>query len=247
MVPVTLAIITRNEGDRLQEAIASAPFVSEILVLDSGSTDDTVAVARAAGARVIETDWPGHVAQKQRALEAAAGPWVLSLDADERLSPALAQAIVAALEAPAGAGFALRRHNHWQGARIRGGRFGPRWHVRLVRKDAARWAGEDPHDRLDVDGPVRRLDGALEHHPYRTLGEHLATIDRYSRRFVEVTDRRARLTDVLLRPILHFVSAYLWMMGFRDGVRGWLLAWLGAAHVALKWGRLYLKQREGRP
>lgn len=249
MLPLTLAIITKDEVDRLPEAIRSVPFAAEVLVLDSGSTDGTPDLARSMGARVVETDWPGHVLQKQRAIQAAEQPWVLSLDADERLSPELAAAIQAALSAgPEVAGFALRRHNVWEGAPIRFGRFGPRWHLRLVRKERARVVGEDPHDRVEVDGPVAKLGGALMHHPYRDLGEHLRTLDAYSARFVQRSleqGRRARPWDWALRPPLHFVDSYLLRGGFLDGARGLCLAALGATHVALKWGRLALAQARG--
>lgn len=246
MLPLTLAIVARDEADRIGAAIRSVPFAAEVIVLDSGSRDGTPELARGLGARVIETDWPGYVAQKQRAWEAASQPWVLSLDADERLSPELAQAIEAAIGGEF-AGYALLRHNRWLGRRVRGGVMGPRWHVRLARKESAAWTGEDPHDQLRVNGRVARLEGALEHDPYRQLGEHLATIDRYSRIFVEQSrksGRRAGLIDVLLRPFLHFVKAILLRGGWRDGAVGFALAWLGSAHVALKWVRLYLDEGE---
>lgn len=248
MLPLTLAIVARDEADRIGAAIRSVPFAAEVVVLDSGSGDGTPELARALGARVIETDWPGYVAQKQRAWAAASQPWVLSLDADERLSPELARAIEAAIGGGGAAvGYALRRRNRWLGRPIRGGVMGPRWHLRLARKDSAAWAGEDPHDQLRVNGPTLRLEGALEHEPYRQLGEHLATIDRYSAIFVEQSrksGRRAGLIDVLLRPFLHFVKAILLRGGWRDGAVGLALAWLGSAHVALKWLRLYLDEGE---
>jgi (heptosyl)LPS beta-1,4-glucosyltransferase len=104
-----------------------------------------------------------------------------------------------------------------------------------------------PHDRLHIEGAVGRLPGFLEHAPYRDLAEHMRTIDRYTARFVEVSlekGRRARLVDVWLRPPLHFLRAFLLQAGFRDGPVGLMLAWLGATHVALKWGRLWLAQGE---
>lgn len=249
MSPVSLIIIARDEADRIPAAIQSAPFVSEVIVLDSGSTDGTPEVARALGARVVETDWPGHVAQKGRAWALATQPWVLSLDADERLTPELAEAIVAAVEAPPAdvVGFSALRVNDYLGQRVKGGVFGPAWHLRLARREAGRWVGEDPHDRLEAQGgAVARLAGVIEHRPYRSLDEHLATVSRYSARFVEVSlaqGRRARLIDVLSRPILHLVSSLTLRGGFRDGALGWQLAWIGAAQVAMRWAGLYRAQR----
>ena len=250
MVPLSVAIIARDEADRLPGALAAvADLAAEVVVLDSGSTDQTVAVAEAAGARVLRTDWPGHVAQKNRALLACRHDWVLSIDADERPDAALRASIRAALQAePAVAGFELSRRSWWQGAPIRHGTWYPDRRLRLVRRDRARWVGLDPHDRLEVDGALGRLEGELEHHPYRDLGEHLAVIDRYTAiaaRALAEAGVRARWWDVALRPPLHIVKSLLLKAGFRDGVRGLCLAWLGAAYVALKWGRRWLEQDAG--
>ena len=247
MLSLSLVIIARNEEDRISDAIASVPFAAEVIVLDSGSTDGTVARARALGARVIETDWPGHVAQKNRALGHATHDWVLSLDADERLSPALAASIQACLVAPDCVGYRMARLNHWEGAPIRHGTWYPDARVRLFRRSKARWGGTDPHDRIALVGRVGRLSGDLLHYPYRSLSDHLQTIDRYTARHVEVAllERRcARWWDVVFRPILHLIKALLLKRGFLDGVRGLCLAGLGATYVLLKWGRLYLAQRE---
>jgi glycosyltransferase involved in cell wall biosynthesis len=253
MAPLSLIIITRDEADRIPAAIRSAPFVSEVIVVDSGSTDGTVEVARSLGARVVQTDWPGHVAQKNRAWALATQPWVLSLDADERLSPELAEAIVGALKAPPEAvvGFSALRVNDYLGQRVKGGVFGPAWHLRLARREAGVWVGEDPHDRLEArGGAVVSLPGVIEHTPYRSLNEHMSTVSRYSARFIEValaSGRRAGLSDVLLRPILHLVSSLTLRGGFRDGALGWQLAWIGAAQVAMRWAGLYRAQREPKP
>lgn len=244
MPRLSVVIIVRNEADRLPEAIRSVGFADELLVLDSGSSDDTVAVARGLGARVIETGWPGHVAQKNRGLREAFHPWVLSIDADERVSPALAGSIVAALgEEPLVAGFELARRNHYLGRPLRAGGWYPDRRLRLVRRGSARWVGVDPHDRLEVDGPTRSLAGDLDHHPYRDLAEHHATIDRYTARFVEVTDARARWWDLVLRPPWRFVRGYLLQAGFLDGSAGLQVAWLGARYTSLKWRRLWAAQR----
>lgn len=254
MLPLSVAIIARDEADRLPEAIRSVQgFAAEVVVLDSGSTDGTVQVARDLGARVIETDWPGHVAQKNRALQACEQPWVLSIDADERVGPELALAIrgVLASDAPASpAGYRFARCSHWLGRPIRHGTWYPDRRLRLVRRDRARWVGDDPHDRLEVDGPVGELPGDLVHHPYRDLSEHLATIDRYTAIAAGELGRRgvrARWWDVALRPPLHIVKALLLKAGLRDGVPGLVIAGLGAAYVLLKWGRRWLAQQAEAP
>ncbi len=235
---LTVAILALDETDRIGEAIRSASFADEVLVLDSGSSDGTAALARELGARVLETDWPGFVAQRNRALRESRGHRVFFLDADERISPTLARSLIKAR----GAG-RVRRRNHWLGRPIAGGCFGPSWILRLAPREGAEWRGQGVHETFHSSAPAADLEGVLEHHPYRNLDEHLATIDRYATLFAEHDPRRARWWDVAFRPPLHFVKSYLLLAGFRDGVAGLVLAWLGASHVALKWGRLYLRPR----
>lgn len=231
---LSAVIISRDEGDRIEDAIRSVAFADECVVLDSGSRDDTVARARALGARVIETDWPGHVAQKNRALAEARGDWIVALDADERVTPSLREAILAALVAPDADGYRVARRNHWLGHRLAHGAWYPDRRVRVAKRANARWGGEDPHDLLLVDGVVRDLPGDLDHHPYRSLAEHLATIDRYS----AIAARRGSWLDILGRPPWHFFSGYVLRRGFLDGVPGLVVASLGAVHTLLKWSRL---------
>ena len=243
-MPLSVTIIARDEGDRIGDAIRSVSFADEVLVLDSGSTDDTVAVARALGARVESTDWPGHVAQKNRAVARASHDWILSIDADERVGPELGAAVQAVVAAGTGAaGFSVSRLSTYLGAELRHGTWYPDRRVRLFDRRRGRWAGRDPHDHVCVDGPVAALGGDLLHRPYRDLGEHLRTIDRYtatSAAGLRAAGVRARWWDLLLRPPLHFVKAYLLKAGFRDGPRGLLVASLGAVYVLLKWTRVRL-------
>lgn len=240
MPRITVAILTRNEADRVGAAIESASFADEVLVLDCGSTDGTVEQAAAAD-RVLQTDWPGFVAQRNRALAEASGDWIFFLDADERIDTRLAEAIRAAVGGPHGA-YRVVRHNSWLGTPVAHGRFGRDRPVRLLRR-GAECIGGGGHEAFRFSGSLGSLEGALHHEPYRDLGEHLATIDRYSALFAEESTQRARLHDVVLRPPLHFVASYLLRLGFLDGLVGLQLAWLGSVYVLLKWARLYRKQR----
>jgi glycosyltransferase involved in cell wall biosynthesis len=218
-----------------------------VVVLDSGSTDGTPARARELGARVLEVDWPGFVAQKNRAAAACSQEWVLSIDADEVVSAELAASISSlwARGAPERAGYSVSRLSHWMGAPIRHGCWYPDVRPRLFHRGRARWAGEDPHDRLEVEGELGRLQGELLHHPYEDLREQLETIDRYAEIFVQQSrrrGRRARSWDLLIRPPAHLLKALLLRSGWLDGARGLCLAFLGATAVSLKWTRLYLEQ-----
>lgn len=238
---LSVVLITRDEADRIEAALDSVAFADEVVVVDAGSTDATVALARARGARVVEADWPGHVAQKNRAWAEAKGDWVLSIDADERVTPALRAAIEAALRAPTGDGYRVKRLNVWLGTPLRHGRWYPDRRVRLARKDRARWEGDDPHDHLVVTGVVADLDADLEHHPYRSLSEHLATVDRYTTRSAQVLRARgvrAGWGDLLLRPPWAFFRAWVWEGGWRDGVPGLVVAAIGALYTLLKWARV---------
>jgi len=243
-----LVVITLDEADRIADCVRSVPFASEVVVVDNGSTDDTVAIARGCGARVIETDdWPGFPAQKNRGLDACVGPWVLHLDADERLSTTAASALAEALEADDNTrGFSFNRCSRWMGRPIRHGRWYPDRQLRVVRKGHGRWGGLDPHDGIMVAGRVRHLSGDIDHFPYRDLQEHLGTIRKYTRvsaRSMASVGRRARWWDRSLRPPLHFVDAFLLRRGFLDGGRGLALASLGAWYVWLKYARLAEERR----
>lgn len=234
---LSAVIITRNEADRIADAIRSVAFADECVVVDAGSTDGTPDVARQLGARVVETDWPGHVAQKNRAFALAKGDWILSIDADERVTPELRDAVVTAIGGAAAAGFRMARRNHWLGHALRHGHWYPDRRVRLVRRGHGRWEGDDPHDVLAVDGPVADIAGDIDHFPYRSLSEHLATIDRYSAISAASVRRRATLLDVAVRPPWHFFSGYVLRLGVLDGVPGLVVASLGALHTLLKWSR----------
>lgn len=243
---LSLVVIAKNEAERIERCLASVPFATEKVVLDSGSTDGTPEVAEAAGARVIRTDWPGHVAQKNRGLEAATQPWVLSLDADEWLSEDAQREIPARLAGSEADGMSFPRCSCWLGTELRHGRWYPDRRIRLVRRGKGTWVGDDPHDRLEVSGTVERLKGDILHVPYRDLSHHLDTIDRYTRvaaHSLHSRGVRARWWDVVGRPPAHFVNAFWLRRGFLDGVPGFAVATLGSTYVMCKWLRLWQVQQ----
>lgn len=240
---LSLCVIARDEADRIGRCLRSVPSATErIVVVDEATTDATARVAEGLGARVIVAPFPGHVAQKNRALSYATGDWILSLDADEWLDPRACMALETALASPGeAAGFSFARCSEWSGRALRHGRWFPDRKVRVLRRGAGTWIGDDPHDRLQVTGPIVPLPGEIRHTPYRDLAEHVSTIDRYSRIHAAALAARgvhAWPWDPIVRPLLHFVDAALCRRAYKDGVEGLAVALLGAIHVHLKWARL---------
>lgn len=247
--PLSACIIACDEEDRIDACLASLAFCDERLVVDSHSADRTREIAAEHGARVIERDWPGHVAQKEFAIREAKYDWVLCVDADERVSEALRGQIEELRRTgfPDFAGWRMPRRSSYLGRWIRHGSWSPDRQLRLFDRRRGRWAGRDPHDRVALEGPAGLLKGELLHHPFRDLADHLHTIDRYSTTQAGLLfeeGRRARATDLALRPLWRFVRFYLLERGFLDGWRGFVLACLAAHYVRLRWLKLWLLARE---
>ncbi|MFT7464433.1 MAG: glycosyltransferase involved in cell wall biosynthesis, partial [Pseudohongiellaceae bacterium] len=244
-VQLSVAITTLNEEHNLPRCLASlAGLADQVIVLDSLSTDSTQKIAEEAGAEFHSQEFLGHVRQKQMALELAKGRWVLNIDADEWLDDDLKQALARVLadtsdEGPAG--YRLNRRNEYLGSWIDHCGWSPQWRLRLVRRGQARWAGENPHDRLELEGPSGDLPGRLNHQPYRDLADHFARIGRYTDTMAR--DRHARgeqgsLSKLVLRPPGRFLRMYLLQRGFLDGWRGFVLCSFGAFYVFLKYAKL---------
>jgi glycosyltransferase involved in cell wall biosynthesis len=253
-VKVSAVVIARDEVDRIGPCLESVSFCDEVLVLDSGSTDGTPALCRAAGARVIETDWPGWVAQKQRGVEAAAHDWVLSLDADERVDPSLRRALLAVKDAarePEAAGFEVTRKTRYLGRWIRHGGWFPEWRIRLFDRRRARWGGVDPHDRVETGGRVVRIrEGCLEHHTYRSIEDHVRSMNRFTSVAaggVLARGRRVTRLGTMLRPPYRFLRMYVVRGGFLDGWPGFVLAVMDAWYVFLKYAKARERQAGGAP
>lgn len=245
---LSVCIIAFNEEERLPACLASVAFADEIVVVDSHSTDRTRELAAAAGARVIERPFPGHVEQKNFAAAQARGAWVLSLDADERLSAALAEEIqrVLAADDPRYVAWEMPRCTWYLGRWIRHGAWYPDRKLRLWRRGHAQWRGRNPHDHAFADGPVGRLRGDLLHLSYRDVADHLRTIDKFTTIMAGERAKegeRFRWTSLLFSPPFRFVRDYLLKRGFLDGAAGFLIAVLAAYYVFLRHLKLWELQR----
>ena len=239
---LSVCIVAMNEADRIGECLRSADFADEWIVVDSHSTDETREIAASLGARVIERDWPGWVEQKNFAVDQATHDWVLCLDADEWVSPEMRQSVLAALERDDGTdGFEFARLTRYMGRWIRHGGWYPDRKLRLFRRDAGRFEGRNPHDRVRVKGRVERLEGDILHDPFRSLSDHLRTIDRYTT--VAAEEKSARgvrvsVVDLVLRPFGKFVRMYVVKGGWLDGLAGFIVAITGSFYVFLKYAKL---------
>ena len=247
MTPVTAIVITRNEAANIEAALTSLAFASEIIVVDSESTDDTVALARRFTDRVIVRPWPGYIAQKNFAAAQASHDWVFSLDADERVSAPLADEIHAWANGNAPgyaevAGFRIPRVTFHLGRWLRSTDWYPDYQLRLYDRRRARWSGRHVHESVRADGPVARMRGELLHYAYRDLAHHLVTMDRYTtlaaRQMFE-DGRRAGWWDLALHPPAAFVRNYLLRGGFRDGVPGLIVSAMNARYVGIKLAKLW--------
>ncbi|MDJ0972972.1 MAG: glycosyltransferase family 2 protein [Planctomycetota bacterium] len=247
-VRISACIIAKDEADRIGPCLESVAFCDEIVVLDSGSTDGTPDLCRDAGARVIETDWPGWVAQKNRAVEAATHDWILSLDADERVDPPLRAAIEALRDGALGQAdspraYDMTRRVFYLGRWIQHGGWYPEWRTRLFHRAHARWGGIDPHDRVETDARVARIrQGNLEHFTYRSIDDHLRQMNRFTAVGAQqLFDRgkRVALPSVIFKPPWRFLHMYVLRGGFLDGKAGLIVAVLHAYAGFLKYAKLW--------
>lgn len=243
MPSVSLAIICLNEAANIERCIRSVPFADDIVVLDSGSTDRTREIAASCGARVFDEPWRGFRAQKQRATDLCKNEWVLSLDADEALSAGLQRELAQLFAAgPTADGYEMPRVSWNLGRWIRHGGWYPDWQLRLFNKTRASWqGGEHVHERVSATN-VTRLREPIEHWPFDSLSEQIATNNRYSG--LGADELRARgakfsLPKLIWKPCSKFLETYFLKRGFLDGMPGFVIA-VGAAYsVFLKFAKLW--------
>ena len=247
MPRVTVTIITLNEADHIAAAIESASFADEILVVDSGSGDATVEIARAKGARVITRQWTGYVDQKNYATDQATSDWIFSLDADERIPPALATEIQTVLATdPPFHGYRVPRVAFHLGRWIRTTDFYPDYQTRLYDRRFGRWRGRYVHESVTVDGPCGQLKNDLQHYSFRDLRDQIQRVNHYSTlsaRQMYEAGRRTGPLELLVHPPAAFVRNYVLRRGFLDGTAGLTISLINAWSVGLKFMKLWELQR----
>ncbi|GAC1343328.1 MAG: glycosyltransferase family 2 protein [Myxococcales bacterium] len=242
---LSATVIALDEEERLPGCLASLAFCDELLVVDGGSTDRTREVAAAAGARVLSRRFDDFARQHEFARTQARGDWILSIDADERASPALAAgaraAVLAGGQGPAA--YALPFQNHFRGTWLRHGGLWPDRHVRLFHRDACSYDPARPvHERLRVDGRTAALDAPILHFTWGSLAQCLAKSERYAEAAAQALfaqGRRAGAPDLVVRPLWRFLRGYVLQLGFLDGAAGALVAAARAHEVYARYARLW--------
>lgn len=237
---VSVTIITKNEEVEIRACLESVAWSDEIIVVDSFSDDGTVEIANELGAIVEQRAFTGFTEQKQHASDNAAGPWILNIDADERVTPELRAEIERALaHEGAPAGYTIPRRTWYAGAFVKHA-WWPDRKLRLFRKERGRWTGGTVHEGMAVDGPVGELQSPLIHYSFRTLTDHLRTIDSLTDHGADdlVKARAGKsIWNLIIRPPSTFIKMYFIRLGILDGWRGLVIAFLSAAHTTLKYAK----------
>jgi len=240
-------IITRNEAANIGECLDTLAFCDERIVVDGGSEDDTVRIAHAKGAQVATNAWRGFGAQKNYALSLATGDWILSIDADERVTPSLAREIGAATARGDADGFEMPRRSTFLGREMRHSGWSPDYVLRLFRRGRARFSDHLVHERVICEGAVARLAEPLLHHPVKRIEDALSRMDRYSSAGAEMliaSGRRASFASGIGHGLWSFLRAYVWRLGFLDGREGFLLAIVNAEGTYYRYMKAWQRGRD---
>ena len=249
---LSVVIVTQDEEANLGRTLQSVNWADERIVLDSGSTDRTLDIAREQGAQVFEESWKGYANQKNSAIAKASGDWVLSLDADEEVSPELAESIKHAISASeAYNGYFMARRNFFLGRWIRHGGFYPDRKLRLFRRGTGQFVERDVHETIRVDGRTATLSGDLIHHAYPTLSGYIDTMNRYSSLGAQIVLRDGKasrsfvafLANVYYRPAFNLTWNYVFRGGFLDGREGFLLHLYHNVYVSWKYAKAWEASR----
>ncbi|MFW2331871.1 MAG: glycosyltransferase family 2 protein [Nitrospinota bacterium] len=241
---LSAVVICLNEEEKIGDCLDSLSFADEIVVIDSGSSDQTVSIVENKGARLIYNRWRGYVDQKNFGVAKATGDWILILDADERISESLKSEIISVLKNPTADGFSIPRLVWYLNRWIRYSGWYPARKIRLFKKDKGIHTGDDQlHEKVIVNGKVKQLNHDIYHLSFNNISAHLDTLNRFTEisansRFE--SGKSTSVTSIFTRPIFTFLKSYFIKFGFRDGVAGFIIGSLSAYHVFCK----YLKIKE---
>jgi glycosyltransferase involved in cell wall biosynthesis len=244
MPRLSVTVIALNQEANIGECLASVRFADEIVVVDTGSTDRTVELARTYTDRVLQADWQGFGRTKNYALDQARGDWVFSLDTDERVPPALKDEILAVVAADGPLdGYRVPRKNYFCGRWIRHLGWYPDYTLRLFRQGRGRFRDREVHEEVVVDGLVGTFKTPLEHYSYRSVSEYVTRMDRYARLAAQElakAGRRPYPGELFFRPFFSFLHLYFIKRGFLEGAPGYTLAVLMSMYKFLKY--YYLRE-----
>ena len=245
--PLSAVLITYNTGEQLAPCLRSLAFADEIIVVDSGSDDATRDVAREFGAKVFEEAWRGFGPQKQFAVNQATNDWVLCIDADEEVSPALAHAVREALRDPQHGAYKMPRSNRFMGRYLKHGEGFPDWSLRLFDRRRAQWSDDAVHEKVVASASVGRLSerAVLMHHSAESLATYLDKQNRYTSLQADALFRlgaRANVWRLLLSPALRFLKFYVLRLGFLDGLPGLVHIAIGCFNSFAKYAKLRAMQ-----
>ncbi|MCK4823086.1 glycosyltransferase family 2 protein [bacterium] len=243
MTKISAIVIVKDEAGNIAECLKSLSFTDEVVVVDSGSKDGTVEIAKKYTDKVFITEWKGYSGTKQFALNRASGEWIFWLDADERVSPQLADEIGSAIiEDRDFAGYMMPRKAFFLGRWIRHGGWYPGYVVRLFRKEKGTFGDERVHERLHIDGPVGTLKEPIYHYTDNSIDHYFKKFNVYTTLAVidlEEMGRKVSILTLLIRPIHMFIKMYIFRAGFLDGIEGLLLAVFSANYVFVKYAKFW--------
>ncbi len=245
----SVLIIAHNEADNIAEAVSSALFADEIVVVDNGSDDNTGKIASSLGANVIRSEKNiGYSDAKKLGLKHCSAEWVFWLDADERISKNLADEILAAIEKQKEfVAFKIPRKSFFLGKWIRHCGWYPDYVLRLFRKDRAKFSDDLVHEKLLVNGAIRKLSSPILHYTDPTLGHYIAKLNHYTTlgaQQMRTQGKRATICDILFRPAATFIKMFIIKLGFLDGIHGFVLCTLSAVHTMVKYAKSYFGERK---
>ncbi len=239
---ISACVLAFNEEKKIGQCLKSLTWCDELIVLDSFSTDRTVEICRQYTDKVYQRQWLGYVGQRNTVREFAQHPWVLFMDSDEEMSPALQAEILAAMDSSNSriVGYEFPRQVFYLGRWIRHGEWYPDVKLRLFKKDFGRTEGQEPHDKVVVRGPIKRLKNPIWHYTYDDLADHINTLNRFStitaqQRFVQ--GRRFHWSEMIIHPVARFFKGYILKQGFRDGKHGLTIALMSSYGAFLKYAK----------
>ncbi|KAF0248039.1 MAG: lipopolysaccharide biosynthesis glycosyltransferase [bacterium] len=250
-MPISVTIITCNEETNISAALESVKWASEIIVVDSESSDNTVTIACQFTDKVIIKPWLGFALQKQFAAEQATGDWILSIDADERVTPTLAEEIKKVIKDSNNQydGFYISRQNYYLNKAIYHSGWAPDYQLRLYKKGKGQWEGNFVHESVTLNGKVGKLQAKLDHYSIQSLAAHHKRLNRYTTLAANQLcsrGKQAKTIDLLVRPIMAIFRSYVWRLGILDGFAGIIIAYFAAYYVFLKYAKAWeIRQKRG--